>query len=75
MELSRDGNDEDAFGKSGKIVSVRIGRKWHSRAGYYLQGQQEIDILLELLISLRQSNARMKVGIAPRRISKYSVDR
>jgi len=48
-----DENDEDAFAIKGRIVSVRIGRNGRSRASYYLRTQREIDVLLELLISLR----------------------
>jgi len=60
-----DENDEDAFAMSGNIISVRIGRERKSRANYYLRTQKEIDLLLEQLISLRQSDVKTKVTSAP----------
>jgi trehalose 6-phosphate phosphatase len=47
-----DENDEDAFALDGKIIPVRIGRKRHSHARYYLRSQAEIDTLLEKLVRL-----------------------
>jgi trehalose 6-phosphate phosphatase len=49
-----DENDEGAFALEGETVAVRVGRKKHSRARYYLRTQAEMDRLLELLISLRR---------------------
>jgi trehalose 6-phosphate phosphatase len=54
LYVGDDANDEDAFGMSGNLVSVRIGQKLRSRARYYLRAQTEIDELLELLIRLRE---------------------
>jgi trehalose 6-phosphate phosphatase len=45
-----DENDEDAFAMDGKIIPVRIGRKRHSHARYYLRTQAEVDKLLERLV-------------------------
>lgn len=53
--LGDDENDEDAFALGGNIVPVRIGRKRGSLARYYLRTQMEIDVLLELLVRLRES--------------------
>jgi len=50
-----DDNDEDAFALGGNIVPVRIGRKRHSHARYYLRTQEEMDALLEILVRLRSS--------------------
>jgi trehalose 6-phosphate phosphatase len=54
LYVGDDANDEDAFGLSGNVVSVRIGQKQQSRARYYLHTQAEIDELLELLVRLRE---------------------
>ncbi len=51
-----DENDEDAFALDGNIVGVRIGRKKHSHARYYLRTQAELDKLLKLLVVLRASS-------------------
>jgi len=48
-----DETDEDAFALHGNVVPVRIGRKQHSHARYYLRKQMEIDTLLEMLVLLR----------------------
>lgn len=53
LYVGDDENDEDAFALHGNIVPVRIGRKRHSHARYYLHTQAEIDKLLELLVLLR----------------------
>jgi trehalose 6-phosphate phosphatase len=50
-----DDNDEDAFALEGNIVPVRIGRKQHSNARYYLRTQAEMDTLLDALVRLRSS--------------------
>jgi len=57
LYVGDDANDEDAFGLSGNMVSVRIGQKARSRARYYLHTQAEIDELLELLVQLRERPA------------------
>jgi trehalose 6-phosphate phosphatase len=54
LYLGDDENDEDAFALEGNMVPVRIGRKQHTHARYYLCGQTEIDDLLELLAQLRK---------------------
>ena len=48
-----DENDEGAFALAGNTVAVRVGRKLHSRAAYFLRSQAEIDELLALLVSRR----------------------
>ena len=50
LYVGDDENDEDAFALDGNVVPVRIGRKRHSHARYYLRTQAEIDKLLELLV-------------------------
>jgi len=54
LYVGDDRNDEDAFSIGGRTIAVRIGRAWHSRAGYYLHAQSEIDTLLELMVTLRE---------------------
>ncbi len=54
LYVGDDENDEEAFALDGNIVSVRIGRKLHSHARYYLRSQTEIDKLLSLLVRLRE---------------------
>lgn len=50
-----DGTDEDAFsaGDPGQVLGIRVGPSASSRARYHLPSQQDIDQLLELLLSLR----------------------
>ncbi|MGD0098439.1 MAG: trehalose-phosphatase [Terracidiphilus sp.] len=57
LYVGDDANDEDAFGVSGNLVSVRVGWKLRSRARYYLKTQAEIDELLELLVRVREQLA------------------
>jgi trehalose 6-phosphate phosphatase len=52
-----DETDEDAFALGGNVVSVRIGRKRHSHARYYLHTQAEIDLLLMRMIRLRTASS------------------
>jgi trehalose 6-phosphate phosphatase len=56
LYVGDDDNDEDAFALDGNLVGVRIGRKQHSHARYYLRTQAEIDKLLELLVNARLTN-------------------
>ncbi len=53
LYVGDDENDEDAFAVSGKVVSVRVGRKVRSRARYYLRNQLDVDDLLEALVTGR----------------------
>jgi len=53
LYVGDDDNDEAAFALDGNVVPVRIGRRLHSHARYYLRKQMEIDKLLELLVLLR----------------------
>jgi trehalose 6-phosphate phosphatase len=55
LYVGDDQNDEEAFAIDGRTVSVRIGRSARSSAKYYLRDQSEIDLLLQLLVTLRQS--------------------
>jgi trehalose 6-phosphate phosphatase len=54
LYVGDDEEDEKAFALDGNIVSVRIGKKLHSCARYYLRSQREIDQLLSLLVRLRE---------------------
>ncbi|MCL5745393.1 MAG: trehalose-phosphatase [Acidobacteria bacterium] len=50
-----DETDEDVFRLTDdglSLFAIRIGRKTHSRAGYFLRNQEEIDELLRLLLRL-----------------------
>lgn len=58
LYLGDDENDEDAFALAGNTVPVRVGRKQHTHARYYLRTQTEIDDLLELLVQLRKAVAQ-----------------
>ncbi len=53
LYVGDDDTDEDAFAAHGPLVGVRVGRKENSRARYYLRDQNEIDELLQRLLSLR----------------------
>lgn len=53
LYVGDDENDETAFSIAGNIVAVRIGRRKHSAAGFYLRSQAEIDTLLKTMIELR----------------------
>ncbi|MGB7986604.1 MAG: trehalose-phosphatase [Terracidiphilus sp.] len=57
MYVGDDENDEDAFAMEGNIVAVRIRRSLHSRAGYFLRSQVEVDELLDLLVQMREAVA------------------
>jgi trehalose 6-phosphate phosphatase len=50
-----DVTDEDAFARTGhcSVLGIRVGRSSSSRAQYYLRTQEEMDKMLELLMSLR----------------------
>jgi len=55
LYVGDDATDEDAFrsDRSGRLFSVRIGRKRTSAATHYLRNQREIDRLLQVLVALR----------------------
>jgi trehalose 6-phosphate phosphatase len=59
MYVGDDVTDEDVFriDQPGRLFTVRIGRSRTSAARYYLRQQQEIDALLEHLVSLRVAAA------------------
>ncbi|HEY8537168.1 MAG TPA: hypothetical protein VIL25_11980, partial [Vicinamibacterales bacterium] len=53
LYVGDDRTDEDVFGLDlPGLVSVRIGQKSGSRAGYFLHDQKEIDRLLDRLLAL-----------------------
>ena len=56
MFVGDDVTDEDAFARTGhcRVVGIRVGRAATSRAQYYVRSQDEMDLLLELLASLRR---------------------
>jgi trehalose 6-phosphate phosphatase len=54
LYVGDDTNDEPAFEIGGNIVAVRIGKKRHSRASFFLRNQSEIDTLLGCLVALRR---------------------
>jgi trehalose 6-phosphate phosphatase len=58
LYVGDDENDEEAFALKGNVVSVRIGRASNSHADYYLRSQAEVDVLLEQMVLLRESNER-----------------
>jgi trehalose 6-phosphate phosphatase len=54
-----DETDEDVFSLTDdglSLFAIRVGRKNHSRAGYFLRNQEEIDFLLRLLLQLSSSS-------------------
>ena len=54
LYVGDDQNDEDAFAIGGRTIAVRIGRTLRSRASYYLRAQNEMDTLLDLMVTLRE---------------------
>jgi trehalose 6-phosphate phosphatase len=54
-----DVTDEDAFARTGHchVIGIRVGRSTSSRARYYVRTQEEMDVLLELLASLRMDGS------------------
>ena len=57
LYVGDDETDEDVFNleEPGRLLGIRVGKSMRSRASYFLTSQREIDSLLELLISLRES--------------------
>lgn len=48
-----DDTDEDVFSRNDvRILSIRVGKKRSSKANYFIEGQREINRLLEILILL-----------------------
>ncbi len=64
LYVGDDDNDEDAFALEGNLVAVRIGRKKHTHARYFLKSQAEIDQLLRWIVRLRtaRSSAPAHIG-------------
>lgn len=56
LYVGDDDNDEDAFALAGNVVAVRIGRKKHTHARYFLRKQTEIDELLRAMATLRTAH-------------------
>jgi len=56
-----DETDEDVFAldQPGRLLSIRVGRKMDSRAHFYLDGQEDIDVLLRLLARLREDTSTL----------------
>lgn len=54
--IGDDDTDEDVFRQvaDGRVLTVRIGESKRSAAAYYLRAQGEIELLLRILIELRQ---------------------
>ena len=55
LYVGDDETDEDVFAltdEAPSLFTIRVGRKNHSRAGYFLRNQKEIDELLRLLMVL-----------------------
>jgi trehalose 6-phosphate phosphatase len=52
LYVGDDETDEDVFAldQPGRLLTIRVGRKRHSGASYFLQNQAEIDRLLEALL-------------------------
>jgi len=57
LYVGDDETDEDVFNleEPGQLLGIRVGKSMRSRASYFLTSQGEVDTLLELLISLRES--------------------
>lgn len=57
LYVGDDETDEDVFNLEapGQLLGIRVGKSMRSRASYFLTSQREIDALIELLISLRES--------------------
>jgi trehalose-6-phosphatase len=55
LYLGDDQTDEDVFALSRTLplLAVRVGRKPHSLAPYYLASQHHVDMLLAALLELR----------------------
>jgi trehalose 6-phosphate phosphatase len=59
LYVGDDRTDEDAFGQPlASLLSVRVGQKAGSRAQYFLNGQPEIDQLLDRLLTYLPSPSR-----------------
>lgn len=52
-----DDTDEDVFAleQHDRILGIRVGAKQSSKARYYVRNQEQVDALLDLLVSVRQS--------------------
>jgi trehalose 6-phosphate phosphatase len=57
LYVGDDDTDEDVFGldQPGRLLSIRVEESDSSQATYFLRSQDEIDALLELLLSCRRS--------------------
>jgi len=55
LYVGDDTTDEDVFAldEPGQLVTARVGSSRESQAAYYLESQREVDVLLRLLLALR----------------------
>jgi trehalose 6-phosphate phosphatase len=62
LYVGDDETDEDVFtlDQPGELLCIRVGLSQRSQAPYYLQGQAEVDRLLETLISIRTEHRTEK---------------
>ncbi len=65
LYVGDDDTDEDVFAldQPGRLLTIRVGRKLDSLAGYFLRNQAEIDVLLRVLHRLgakRRTTARVR---------------
>ena len=68
LYVGDDDTDEDVFAldQPGRLLTVRVGRKLDSLAGYFLRNQAEIDALLRVLRRLGQERQRFALAKARR---------
>jgi trehalose 6-phosphate phosphatase len=68
MYVGDDDTDEDAFtsDSADRLLSIRVGTRKPSSAGYHLRTQRDIDALLRALIALRANPRRDRAARAPR---------
>lgn len=61
--IGDDDTDEDIFSlpySAGQIMSIRVGKKKSSQAGYYIERQSEINRLIKILIKYHQPIGRQE---------------
>ncbi|MFT3927368.1 MAG: trehalose-phosphatase [Myxococcales bacterium] len=66
LYVGDDETDEDVFNmeEPGHLLGIRVGKSMRSRASYFLTSQREIDELLGLLVSLRESAASRRMELS-----------
>jgi trehalose 6-phosphate phosphatase len=76
LYVGDDATDEDAFGSlpQDRLLSIRVGRPARTtRARFHLDSQEEIDALLELLLTLRTQSRILsagRVGVHSRKLAR-----